>query len=125
MWPFDKRQRERESTTAEPPISCSFCGKSQDEVRKIVAGPRVYICDECVDLCNDIIAEECEQEDPEQAKADEPSSGPWWTSLSCPICRLPRTREGVVFVAAGRFLCRPCAIAVQAALADDAPAEDD
>ena len=34
----------------------SFCGKSQDEVRKLIAGPTVYICDECIDLCNDIIA---------------------------------------------------------------------
>src|ERR671930_1169321 len=44
-------------------LVCSFCGKSQDEVRKLIAGPTVYICDECVDLCNDIIAEECDQED--------------------------------------------------------------
>jgi ATP-dependent Clp protease ATP-binding subunit ClpX len=39
-------------------LVCSFCGKSQDEVRKLVAGPKVYICDECIDLCNDIIEEE-------------------------------------------------------------------
>ncbi len=43
-------------------LVCSFCGKSQDEVRKLIAGPTVYICDECIDLCNDIIAEECDQE---------------------------------------------------------------
>ncbi len=39
-------------------LYCSFCGKSQDEVRKLIAGPSVFICDECVDLCNDIIREE-------------------------------------------------------------------
>ncbi|EJG0690998.1 ATP-dependent protease ATP-binding subunit ClpX [Vibrio parahaemolyticus] len=39
-------------------LYCSFCGKSQHEVRKLIAGPSVYICDECVDLCNDIIREE-------------------------------------------------------------------
>jgi ATP-dependent Clp protease ATP-binding subunit ClpX len=39
-------------------LFCSFCGKSQDEVRKLIAGPSVFICDECVDLCNDIITEE-------------------------------------------------------------------
>ncbi|WP_207061945.1 ATP-dependent protease ATP-binding subunit ClpX [Motiliproteus sp. SC1-56] len=39
-------------------LYCSFCGKSQDEVRKLIAGPSVFICDECVDLCNDIISEE-------------------------------------------------------------------
>jgi len=44
-------------------LVCSFCGKSQDEVRKLIAGPTVYICDECIELCNEIIAEECEQED--------------------------------------------------------------
>ena len=39
-------------------LYCSFCGKSQKEVKKLIAGPTVYICDECIDLCNDIIAEE-------------------------------------------------------------------
>ena len=43
-------------------LQCSFCGKGRDEVHKLIAGPVVYICDECVDLCNDIIAEECEEE---------------------------------------------------------------
>jgi len=41
--------------TAGATLRCSFCGKSQDEVRKLIAGPDVHICDECVDLCNDII----------------------------------------------------------------------
>jgi ATP-dependent Clp protease ATP-binding subunit ClpX len=44
-------------------LSCSFCGKSQREVRKLIAGPTVYICDECIKLCNDIIAEEAEKDD--------------------------------------------------------------
>ena len=39
-------------------LYCSFCGKSQHEVKKLIAGPSVFICDECVDLCNDIIKEE-------------------------------------------------------------------
>jgi ATP-dependent Clp protease ATP-binding subunit ClpX len=43
-------------------LKCSFCGKSQNDVRKLIAGPSVYICDECVELCNDIIAEEWEEE---------------------------------------------------------------
>ncbi|OGP86036.1 MAG: ATP-dependent protease ATP-binding subunit ClpX [Deltaproteobacteria bacterium RBG_16_54_11] len=42
-------------------LGCSFCGKSQDQVRKLIAGPRVYICDECIELCNEIIAEEFEK----------------------------------------------------------------
>ena len=48
-------------------LSCSFCGKSQREVKKLIAGPTVYICDECIELCNDIIAEEyTEEEQPER-----------------------------------------------------------
>src|SRR6266850_2503321 len=43
-------------------LKCSFCGKSQSDVRKLIAGPTVYICDECIELCNDIIAEEWEEE---------------------------------------------------------------
>ncbi len=44
-------------------LTCSFCGKSQEEVRKLIAGPTVYICDECIELCNDIIAEETKLEE--------------------------------------------------------------
>lgn len=43
-------------------LKCSFCGKTQNEVKKLIAGPTVYICDECVELCNDIIEEEWEEE---------------------------------------------------------------
>ena len=42
-------------------LYCSFCGKSQHEVKKLIAGPSVFICDECVDLCNDIIREEIQE----------------------------------------------------------------
>src|SRR5512134_3954719 len=46
-------------------LKCSFCNKSQRDVRKLIAGPTVYICDECVDICLDIIAEEKEHEEQE------------------------------------------------------------
>jgi ATP-dependent Clp protease ATP-binding subunit ClpX len=54
-------ERRRESQNN---LNCSFCGKSQREVKKLIAGPTVYICDECIALCNDIIAEETEKEEP-------------------------------------------------------------
>ncbi|BAK94803.1 ATP-dependent Clp protease ATP-binding subunit ClpX [Tetragenococcus halophilus] len=47
-----------DNTNTNQPVRCSFCGKTQEEVRKIVAGPGVYICDECINLCKDIIDEE-------------------------------------------------------------------
>ena len=53
----------RRKGTQTKDLCCSFCGKSQKEVRKLIAGPSVYICDECVELCNDIITEEYERED--------------------------------------------------------------
>ena len=53
-------------------LHCSFCGKSQREVRKLIAGPTVYICEECIGLCNDIIAEEIDRD----TKRDEGSLGP-------------------------------------------------
>ena len=45
-------------------VKCSFCGKTQKQVKKLIAGPGVYICDECIDLCNDIIRDEAAQADP-------------------------------------------------------------
>jgi len=45
-------------------LTCSFCGKAQEEVKKLIAGPAVYICDECIELCRDIIAEEAKLEEP-------------------------------------------------------------
>ncbi|MCL5966650.1 MAG: ATP-dependent Clp protease proteolytic subunit, partial [Deltaproteobacteria bacterium] len=52
-------------------LVCSFCGKAQNEVRKLIAGPTVYICDECVELCNDIISEEYEVDDDIKIQAEE------------------------------------------------------
>ena len=50
-------------TKEQKKLHCSFCGKNQDEVKKLIAGPSVYICNECVDLCNDIIEEEVKHEE--------------------------------------------------------------
>jgi len=50
-------------------LYCSFCGKSQHEVRKLIAGPSVFICDECVDLCSDIITEELQDKDDSEKKS--------------------------------------------------------
>ncbi len=56
-------ERRRDETNGN--LCCSFCGKSQKEVKKLIAGPTVYICDECIALCNDIIAEEGDKDEPE------------------------------------------------------------
>lgn len=62
-------------------LVCSFCNRTQEEVRKLIAGPSVYICDECIDLCNDIIAEEVEQDE-----------------TIGPVSKVPRPREIKAFL---------------------------
>jgi ATP-dependent Clp protease ATP-binding subunit ClpX len=57
-------------------LKCSFCGKSQEQVRKLIAGPGVYICDECVDLCNEILDEELFESGVPQATASAPRRDP-------------------------------------------------
>ncbi|ALO46092.1 ATP-dependent Clp protease ATP-binding subunit ClpX [Pseudohongiella spirulinae] len=54
-------------------LYCSFCGKSQHEVRKLIAGPSVFVCDECVDLCNDIIREEIQEKEAEAGRKKLPA----------------------------------------------------
>lgn len=54
-------------------LFCSFCNKSQHQVRKLIAGPSVFICDECVDLCNDIIREEISEDNAKEAEDRLPS----------------------------------------------------
>ena len=63
---MDRRRDTRET------LFCSFCGKSQNQARRLIAGPNVYICDECVGLCNDIVAEEAERERRTQRQAGLP-----------------------------------------------------
>ncbi len=62
-------------------LFCSFCGKSQDEVRKLIAGPSVFICDECVDLCNDIIREEIQESDEQETHETLPTPAEIKTTL--------------------------------------------
>jgi ATP-dependent protease Clp ATPase subunit len=62
---------------------CSFCGKREDEVRKLTVGPTVWICNECVDLCNEIVAEETER----HTKTGEDVDGSDNRSDRCSFCR--------------------------------------
>jgi len=53
---------DKKGASGEKVLYCSFCGKSQHEVKKLIAGPSVFICDECIELCNDIIRDEAPAE---------------------------------------------------------------
>ena len=65
---------EKKGSTSEKTLYCSFCGKSQHEVKKLIAGPSVFICDECIDLCNEIIRDELPAgEDVRETRGDLPT----------------------------------------------------
>ena len=58
-------------------VKCSFCGKPQDSVKKIIAGPGVYICDECINVCQEIIEDEFYEEDEEFEEVEEEKIRIW------------------------------------------------
>ena len=74
---------DKKGSSGEKVLYCSFCGKSQHEVKKLIAGPSVFICDECIELCNDIIRDEvpAEGDAAKQAKGDLPVPGEIKASL--------------------------------------------
>ena len=103
----------KKEPAANPKLICSFCGKDQDQVRKLIAGPSVYICDECVDLCNDILERECEHETPV-------GQAPQRTTIfdldaRCTLCHLPKPSEELLPVPDRGFICAVCVDAVKAA----------
>ena len=81
-------------------LCCSFCKKEKDDVAKLIAGPTVFICDECVDLCNDIIAD------------DNRFAG---VARGCALCGKPSDWHGVI---SGHLVCRDCARKGARALVD-------
>src|SRR5450830_1325180 len=62
IMPGSKDKRGENMFSDKGQLKCSFCGKLQDQVKKLVAGPGVYICDECIELCNEIIEEELSED---------------------------------------------------------------
>jgi ATP-dependent protease Clp ATPase subunit len=87
---------------------CHFCGKSQEEVSKLIAGPNVYICDECVWLCIDILKEETEENTTQQRSATAPSP--------CDLCGRTHDLRGALRVRERWTLCRTCAHAARTAI---------
>src|SRR5258705_10938322 len=100
MWRATRKtQALQRGSETDDSVQCSFCGKTQDQVRKLVAGPSVYICDECIDLCDEIIAEEYAQE--VQQQENQPASEQSVSlagNLLCIVCRLPKSIAEGVFV---------------------------
>ena len=92
---------DKKSSSGEKLLYCSFCGKSQHEVRKLIAGPEVFICDECVDLCTDIVEPDNDKELFRLMKGDEETGRP----ADPPLFELARgmsTEELAHYVERGR-----------------------
>jgi hypothetical protein len=101
------------------PVRCSFCGKSEKDVRKLIAGPAVYICDECIDACNDILAEEARAE-PEAAP--KPLLGDWRREgfgVSCTLCGAVVHLKDALHFEGRVFLCPACVSAIAEAAKDE------
>jgi ClpX C4-type zinc finger protein len=92
-------------------FSCSFCGKNQSEVRKLIAGPSVHICDECVELCKNIVAEEEDVGDSDKTKAARAKSK---ANRLCGICMEPRETDELIFLPHAAYMCAGCLEELQA-----------
>lgn len=121
MWPFSRKKPQgQEKLRAGGSPRCSFCAKSQDDVRKLIADPSVYICDECISLCNDILAEEFVEEFGEAARkpsAPAPAAGSVVTSPfpHCILCHIPKDPEEVILIPDRGLLCAVCLEAIRTA----------
>jgi hypothetical protein len=107
-------------------LRCSFCGKTQDQVRKLAAGPKVFICDECVEVCVAIMADTGSllpdtnaSHEPPAAKRDAGMTGP--VAVPCSLCGTSTPPNDLVFVRDRGGLCPGCVAEIQVALASDDP----
>lgn len=92
--------------------SCSFCGKEQREVRKLIAGPSVHICDACVTLCSGIVAGEFTGDFGANTESNAPGDSAVGESL-CGICMEPRDSDELIFLPHAAYLCATCLDSIQ------------
>src|SRR5262245_18984069 len=95
-------------------LTCSFCKKTQDQIRKLISGPTSNICDECVEVCTDILSDDRMQASA-AGETNEPSapSSPL-LAARCSLCRMPVVAQELVAVVGRGAVCPPCIAAVQA-----------
>ena len=107
----------RITTPYQPVLRCSFCNKARVEVRKLIAGPTVFICDECVQVCADIIRAENESSPTVVAPPTESHSTHSTQIVTCKLCGLPLSWEDALVIPERGFLCSGCSGEVEASLA--------
>lgn len=121
-WVFFRRRRKRSRAEGKEQMCCSFCNKDQSDVKKLIAGPAVYICDECIDVCNDIIrhderfgrlADEVGAYEPPPPARDATTM-----VVTCTLCGMRLPWEEATAVPDRGVLCPGCVVAIEAAIAE-------
>jgi hypothetical protein len=111
--------RKKADRAESPHLRCSFCNKSQHDVQKLIAGPRVFICNECVEVCDDILAADARWEQQSGKKADKRTDdgpAPWPNPIQCALCRAPiSVGQGVAIGVNRGIVCADCMNAVRVA----------
>jgi hypothetical protein len=108
------------------PIRCSFCSKAANDVRKLIAGPTVFICDECVELCVDIIADDFGKSrlasySAEEQKRSDHMVAALGRAVACSLCGRPASANEVLAIGDRGVLCGECADAIEDALGGGTP----
>jgi hypothetical protein len=119
---FGRKHRAQHTDGSNPVLRCSFCNKDENNVRKLIAGPTVFICGECVEVCTAIIADDAASK---ATDANEGQVGVTWpdvagtaTSVQCALCHMTiLVSDGLKILNRG-ILCRGCLGEVEAAIAE-------
>ena len=106
-------------------LQCSFCSKQEGEVRKLIAGPSAFICDECIEVCKDIIANDTGELPPPTRERVEPNPVEerpvGGHVIPCALCETPTPFEDGILVLRRGLLCPGCVGEIEAALAEQRP----
>jgi hypothetical protein len=122
---FPTKQPRRQQEDGGEVLRCSFCNRNQYDVRKLIAGPNVFICDECVGVCADIIAQDVNlggsagavDAGRERQPAASDYSGP--ATAPCALCRMPTPPGDLLPIRDRGALCPRCVGEIEAAAAED------
>jgi hypothetical protein len=120
-WTFFGRERKRANVEGGEDMRCSFCNKSHVEVKKLIAGPTVFICDECIQVCNDILEDDIRfgrvERQGQSMEPPPPTPAPTTRIVTCVLCHLQLPWEDATAVAERGALCLGCIAAIEAAIA--------
>ena len=117
-----RRHRDSEGATRAH-LRCSFCNKSETEVCKLIAGPSVYICDECVQVCEDIIADDTRRSGAAEGADNRSTQNAGERPIApsekwCALCHMPAPEEEGILIPNRGVLCRGCMGEIEAAISN-------